>query len=358
MPVDIEMIISKIYLYFKSYTVRVETLKNFCGFLESDFSMILGYSQTRWLALLPAIERVLQMFLPLKAYFQSQEKCPKLILKFFENPMAEAWLHFINTQALIFHKAIATIENQTASVFDVITLTDAIKASLLSKIEDNYIPINVQKSLEKLEENGDVSQREIIKFQQAIVSFYQTALTYLEKWTKKVFQEMETYSWIILKEIPSWNQIQTALLLINKMTTNYKLLETDTYEEYVYLKQYITEEKIMDWSKNKKCPVQRWIEISAHFNKNQIPCLNILKLPEFFFCFPGTNAATERVFSIMNNFWTSDKTQLKVDTLKGMLISKINFDLSCTDFYKKIKNEKEVLKNIHSSQKYMAKSLN
>ena len=94
---------------------------------------------------------------------------------------------FINTQAFIFHKVIATIENQTASVFDVITSTDAIKVSLLSKIEDNYILINVQKSLENLEENGDVSQQKIIKFQQAIVSFYQTALTYLEKWTKKVF---------------------------------------------------------------------------------------------------------------------------------------------------------------------------
>ena len=57
-------------------------------------------------------------------------------------------------------------------------------------------------------------------------------------------------------------------------------------------------------------------------------------------------AATERVSGIMNNFWTSDKTQLKVDTLKGMLISKINFDLSCTDFNKKIKNEREVLKII------------
>ena len=86
------------------------------------------------------------------------------------------------------------------------------------------------------------------------------------------------------------------------MTTNFKLLETDIYDEYVYLKQYITEENIMDWSKNKKCPVQRSTEISAHFNKNHIPCLNILKLPEFFFCFPGTNAATERMFSIMNSF--------------------------------------------------------
>ena len=87
------------------------------------------------------------------------------------------------------------------------------------------------------------------------------------------------------------------------MTTNYKLLETDTYEEYVYLKQYVTAEKIMDWSKNKKCPVQRWIEISAHFNKNQIA--------KVFICFPGTNAATERVFSIMNNFWTSNKIRYK-----------------------------------------------
>ena len=94
---------------------------------------------------------------------------------------------FYYHSGLIFHKAIATIENQTASVFDVITSTDAITASLLSKIEENYIQINVQKSLEKLKDNGDVSQRGIIKFQQAIVSFYQTALTYLEKWTKKVF---------------------------------------------------------------------------------------------------------------------------------------------------------------------------
>jgi hypothetical protein len=34
LPVDVEMIIYKIYLYFMSYTVRVETLKEFCEFVE------------------------------------------------------------------------------------------------------------------------------------------------------------------------------------------------------------------------------------------------------------------------------------------------------------------------------------
>ena len=102
-------------------------------------------------------------------------------------------------------------------------------------------------------------------------------------------------------------------LLINKMIPIHKLLEIDIYEEYVYVKQYITKEAILEWSKYKTCPVQRWMEIAAYCNKNQIPCSNVLKLPEFFFCFPGTNAPAKRVFSIMNNFWTSDKTQLKVD---------------------------------------------
>lgn len=51
LPVDVELIISKIYLYFKSFTVRVETLKEFCDFAETEFSMILGYAQTRWLGI-------------------------------------------------------------------------------------------------------------------------------------------------------------------------------------------------------------------------------------------------------------------------------------------------------------------
>jgi hypothetical protein len=47
LPADVEMIIYKIYLYLKSYTVRVETLKEFCGFIEREFEMMFGYAQTR-----------------------------------------------------------------------------------------------------------------------------------------------------------------------------------------------------------------------------------------------------------------------------------------------------------------------
>lgn len=42
--VDVEMNVFKLYLYFKSYTVKSETLK-FCDLVETKFEMVLGYAQ-------------------------------------------------------------------------------------------------------------------------------------------------------------------------------------------------------------------------------------------------------------------------------------------------------------------------
>ena len=61
------------------YTVRVEMLNEFCETAEVEYQKILGYSKTRWLALLPAVERILKLYDPLKSYFLSQDKCPRIL---------------------------------------------------------------------------------------------------------------------------------------------------------------------------------------------------------------------------------------------------------------------------------------
>ena len=49
-------------------------------------------------------------------------------------------------------------------------------------------------------------------------------------------------------------------------------------------------------------------------------------------CCPGTNAAVERVFSIANDFWTTEKSRLNVDILAAALAVKFNMKNSyCTD---------------------------
>ena len=69
LAVDIDSIMFKIYKHFHIYTVRVESLKEFCDSLNVDFKNLLNHSKTRWLSLFPVIERVLKMYEPLKFYF-------------------------------------------------------------------------------------------------------------------------------------------------------------------------------------------------------------------------------------------------------------------------------------------------
>lgn len=62
LSVDVENILGKKYSHFSIYTVRVETLKEFCSFVEINYKQILNYSKTRWLSLYPVINRVLQSY--------------------------------------------------------------------------------------------------------------------------------------------------------------------------------------------------------------------------------------------------------------------------------------------------------
>jgi hypothetical protein len=64
LPVDIGGVVSKIYSYFYMYTVRVENLEEFCAFVNQEYKKFLGYSKTKWLALLPAVERLRNTFCP------------------------------------------------------------------------------------------------------------------------------------------------------------------------------------------------------------------------------------------------------------------------------------------------------
>ena len=62
---------------------------------------------------------------------------------------------------------------------------------------------------------------------------------------------------------------------------------------------------------------------------------------------PGTNAATERVFSSINKIWTTEKTQLKIKTLK------YNWTNSGEKFHDILINDPNLLQSIiHSDQKY------
>ncbi|GFX91616.1 dimer_Tnp_hAT domain-containing protein [Trichonephila clavipes] len=80
---------------------------------------------------------------------------------------------------------------------------------------------------------------------------------------------------------------------------------------------------------------------------------NLVHLVEFTLCCPGSIGAVERVFSIGNDFWTSEKSRLNVDTLAVTIFVKFNMkDISCSEISDTI--ESDILTKISFNGKLFA----
>ena len=82
---------------------------------------------------------------------------------------------------------------------------------------------------------------------------------------------------------------------------------------------------------------------------------NFTKLVEYSLCMPGISAPVERVFSIMKEKWSDNKGRLDEENIKAEIITKINIELPCPDYYNKIKDNKAFLKKVSGSSKYTYK---
>jgi hypothetical protein len=57
---------------------------------------------------------------------------------------------------------------------------------------------------------------------------------------------------------------------------------------------------------------------------------------EFIFCRPGSTARVERIFSVMNSMWSTEKSRLSVETINAMLVVRQNCVMECEKFYDKV----------------------
>lgn len=83
---------------------------------------------------------------------------------------------------------------------------------------------------------------------------------------------------------------------------------------------------------------------------------SLFKVVEFCFTLPGSNAAVERIFSLMNSTWTKSRNKLDVKTVEASLLIKTSFEnKSCEQFYEDVLENKDLLKKVHNSSKYSTK---
>lgn len=131
LAIDVESIIMKIYNFFSIYTVRTEALKEFCAAGELEYKNLLYHSKTRWLSLFPAIERVLKMYDALRDYFDSLERPPVMIKKYFDR------LFLIHSVMYVFHGKIEKLEKSDNSIIETRNILASLKKTLQDRIQEN-----------------------------------------------------------------------------------------------------------------------------------------------------------------------------------------------------------------------------
>lgn len=350
LPFDIEVLIIKIYKYFYIYTVRVTELKEFCQFAEIEYQKVLKHSNTRFLSLLPAVQRIITIFKGLKSYFESQEHCPLLISNFFSDPSGELYLNFVFGQLNLFNSTILKIEKDNISASEVFRELKNLKMLLRERREHKFIPQEAKLLVNKLEESGEINLNVFLK---NIDKFYEVCESYISLWQTN-FNEVEEHIWVFEGEL-NWNNVEKSMqLLSSKFTTITPIINCDTlFDEVVYAKQYYNDtDRNNFWRENNTSSEEKWIQLFKHFSDKNISLNNLQKIVEFIFCLPGTSAPIERLFSVMKNIWSPERNRLLECNVGALLFCRTNIDLNCLEFYNYIKNDNNFLKKVQSSDKY------
>ncbi|XP_043939312.1 uncharacterized protein LOC122811502 [Protopterus annectens] len=343
---DIEGIVVKLFSYFSIYAVRTERLKDFCERVDVEFGTILAYSKTRWLSLMPAIERILKLFDALKDFFLNKEKAPKILLTFFNNPLSEAYLWFIHSQLSIFHQGIKKIEGSTKSVMEVNDVLECTLKALTRRKEEQFLSFSVKSILKR----ANITQQDKINFKNEVNEFYETCLQYLKKWSVP-FSTFSKFKWMLLKDISSWEQIEEIICYFNEKSI--EINDTLLFDQLASLADFVSE-NIKEWTdEDKKKPQchEKWV---CFFKTHTRPEQNseFLKICQYVFAIPAHNGNTERIFSLMNIQWMDERNKMRLETLSAILQVLYNFEMDCYSFYKFILDKKEVLTMAGTTAKY------
>jgi hypothetical protein len=82
---------------------------------------------------------------------------------------------------------------------------------------------------------------------------------------------------------------------------------------------------------------------------------NISTVVEFSLSLPGTNAAVERVLSLVHALWTDETNRLEVSTVESVVLVKHHFrNYKWTEFHEFLLRNRKILEQIHSSAKYIS----
>lgn len=173
---DLENFILKLHSHFSYYAKRVQALKDFYETYESEFAPVLRHVKTRWLSLLPAVERAIKSFDILKAYFitMGEDECPCILWNFFNSDQTEPYLAFFQNALKVLQDAVLSLENEALLCFEGYDIIVRLTNKLKQRIDDEFLGFTCGNLIKKL----PIETASIIKT--ACCAWYKNVLKYID----------------------------------------------------------------------------------------------------------------------------------------------------------------------------------
>ena len=182
---DVESFVIKCYNSFSSSAKISDDLREFSEFLQMEYRELLRHVPTRWLSLMPTIDRLLLCWRVLKSYFASQgeDDVADFIWRSFScgeddlSVIPEWTLYFVHNVMTIFDETIKCLESNTTTATEV----HGIMVRVQDKLQERRCDKLYGSAATKLFQGDDVSTADRQKFEREVDNFLGRCLTYLQK---------------------------------------------------------------------------------------------------------------------------------------------------------------------------------
>lgn len=156
-----------------------------------------------------------------------------------------------------------------------------------------------------------------------------------------------------MRQFPPWSDVKGAMDNVAERTSfDLERNSSKVFDQFGYIKNYCTEEKLSEWRKKKMETEDRWVEIFQHLERAGLPFKEFALIVEFILCLPGSSATVERIFSMAKQKWKIESSALMPSTLNSMLKVDYNMEYDCLQFYEFLKTQTGLLRQISSQDKY------
>jgi len=289
----------------------------------------------------------------LKRYFLGlgAEDCDEVVWDFIKDQengltaspelsIPECYLWFIHHVMNLFTKYIKLLEADDFSPFQLYDLMFDLRIDLEKHQSDKFPGTLVQNALKLLPVKD---QR---KFLNVVENVYTRALDYLTQWfdfENSVFRSLAVLQ-MKERETPNLQECTAIGHLLNIS------LEGDAlYDELTLLEKFM---KNLPAESN-LIGIALWTQffqkVGAHNADNLYRIISRASI------IPTHNAYCERIFSHMKFLWSDDRNRLRVEMVRAEVCIKNNFNMTCIEFYKYIKEKEKILNLVQSNAKYTFK---